>query len=132
MNGLRYAITNLEGRPESNKKGQRKYTIWHRQRVRGCVRVRTGERPKKRPTRRGTSLGMVSLAKRIIQMIQMIQIMQMIQMGRVGRLEAIGYSTDGGGYIWDLVGGGGGVFLGFLLVVHVLDEFEDSEGDVLD
>lgn len=34
-------------------------------RVRGCARVMTGVRPKKRPTHRGTSLGMVSLAKRI-------------------------------------------------------------------
>lgn len=55
--------------------------------------------PKKRPTRRGTSLGMVSLAKRIAKRI--------IQMGRVGRLDAIGYITDGGVYVWDLVGGGG-------------------------
>lgn len=62
------------------------------------------------------------IAKRIIQMIQIIQ------MGRVGRLEA----TDGGGICFGFGWGRGGVFLGFLLVVHVLDEFEDSEGYVLD
>lgn len=89
------------------------------QRVRGCARVRTGARPKKRPTRRGTSLGMVSLAKRTNSKTNR-------------KTNSKTNNTDGGGvYVWDLVGGGG-VFLGFLIVVHVLDEFEDSEGDVLD
>lgn len=75
-----------------NKRHKKRYTQQGQRRAPGArvggVWQRAGARPKKRPTRRGTSLGMVSLAKRIakrtIQIIQMIQIMQMIQMGRVG------------------------------------------------
>lgn len=45
---------------QSNNAGGR---VW---RVRGCDRMaQGGGAPKKRPTHRGTSLGMVSLAKRI-------------------------------------------------------------------